>query len=175
MRGYRLVLSLVLVAAPLSAQALTTDIGIRDIGTPQVTLRDRIEGALALPLRTAEMRALGIHDGGIRRLLEAMQARNLPTSEQLEVLATARDAVLEGKPHADFGAFVQGRLDAGLRGASLAQAIHLERLRRTPDSPTVVALAFADEPPAVSQLPDATHPRRAGQVRRYKGTWGRHP
>ena len=99
----------------------------------------------------------------------------LETDEQLDILATARDAVLEGKPHADFGAFVQGRLDAGLRGASLAQAIHLERLRRTPDSPTVVALAFADEPPAVSQLPDATHPRRAGQVRRYKGTWGRHP
>jgi len=175
MQAYKVVLSLMVVATPLAAQALTTDIGIRSIGTPQVTLADRIDAALTLPLRTVEMREVGIPNKAIRRLLDEMQVRNLPTAEQLDILATETDAVREGKPHADFGAFVQGRLDAGERGASLAQAIQAERLRRTPDSAVIQEIAFADVPPAVSQLPDPAHVRRNGSTRPHAWTWGKRP
>ncbi len=183
MQAYKVVLSLIVVAATaslslsadLSAQALTTDIGIRSIGTPQVTLADRIDAALALPLRTVELREVGVRDKSIRQLFEVMGARNLPTAEQLDILTAERDAVREGKPHANFAAFVQDRLDAGVRGVSLAQAIHVERLRRTPSSMGVQQVAFADVPPAESQLPNPAHARRRGAASAHHATWGRRP
>jgi hypothetical protein len=162
-------------AAPLSAQALTTDVGIRDIGTLQVTLTDRINTALALPFRTMEMREAGVPDRSIRELLEVMEARNLPVAEQLDILTTERDGVREGKPHADFGAFVQGRLDAGARGTGLAQEIRTERLRRTPDSMAAQQIAFVDVEAPVSQLPDPAHARRHGSKRWHNWTWGKRP
>ncbi len=175
MQAYQVVLSLVLVAAPLSAQALTTDIDIRSIGTPQVTLADRIDAALALPLRTVELREVGVRDKSIRQLFEVMQARNLPTSEQIDILTAERDAVREGKPHANFAAFVQGRLDAGVRGTSLARAIHEERLRRTPDSMAAQDIAFVEVTPVESQLPNPAHVRRHGSIRPHNWTWGKRP
>lgn len=86
----------------LSAQALTTDVGIRGIATPQVTLADRIDAALALPLRTMEMRDVGFSEEAIRQLLGEMATFNLPTATQLAVLTSARDAVREGRPPLDY-------------------------------------------------------------------------
>ena len=175
MRIYGAGFFLVVLAAPLAAQALTTDIDIRSIGTPQVTLADRIDAALALPLRTTELREVGVRDKSIRQLFEVMQARNLPTSEQIDILTAERDAVREGKPHANFAAFVQGRLDAGVRGTSLAREIHNERLRRTPDSMAAQDLAFVEVTPIESQLPNPAHVRRHGSTRPHNWTWGRRP
>ena len=183
MRAYRVAHSLIIVAATaslslsagLSAQALTTDIGVRSIGTPQVTLADRIDAALALPLRTVELREVGVHDKALRRLFEVMEARNLPTAEQLDILTAERDAVREGKPHANFASFVQARLDAGVRGSSLAREIHDERLRRTPDSMAAQDIAFVDATPVESQLPNPAHARRHGAASAHHATWGRRP
>jgi hypothetical protein len=175
MRVPTVIFSLTIVAAPLSGQALTTDVGIRDIGTLQVTLADRINSALALPFRTVEMREAGVPDRSIRELLEVMEARNLPGIEQLDILTTERDAVREGKPHADFGAFVQGRLDAGARGTGLAQEIRTERLRRTPDSIAAEQIAVVDLDAPVSQLPDPAHTRHHGSRRWHNWTWGKRP
>lgn len=175
MRAYGVGLVLVVVTAPLSAQALTTDIGIRSISTPQVTLADRIDAALALPLRTDDLRAVGVRDTSIRRLFEVMEARNLPAAEQLDILTAERDAVREGKPHAGFATFVQQRLDAGVRGPSLAREIHDERLRRSPDSMAAQEIAYVDAQPAVSQLPNPAHARRRGSSNAHHAVWGRRP
>lgn len=175
MRGQGAVLFLIVITAPLSAQALTTDIGIRSIGTPQVTLADRIGAALALPLRTDDLRAVGVRDTSIRRLLEVMETRNLPAAEQLDILTAERDAVREGKPHAGFAAFVQERLDAGARGSSLAREIHDERIRRSPDSMAAEEVAFTDDQPVISQLPNPAHARRRGGYSAHHAVWGRRP
>jgi hypothetical protein len=175
MRYHGVGLILIVVAAPLAAQELTTDIGIRSIGTPQVTLADRIDAALALPLRTADLRAVGVRDTSIRRLFEVMEARNLPTAEQVDILTAARDAVREGKPHAGFASFVQRRLDAGVRGPALAREIHDERIRRTPDSMAAEELAFGDAQPVVSQLPDPAHARLRGSAPAHHARWGTRP
>lgn len=175
MRSHGVGLFLIVLAAPLSGQALTTDVGIRSIDTPQVTLADRIDAALALPVRTLEMREAGVSDRAIRDVLEVMQARNLPTPEQIDILGAERDAVREGKPHANFGAFVQARLDAGMRGPALAEAIRTERLRRTPDSMASQEIAFVDAQPPVSQLPNPAHARHRGSSNAHHAVWGRRP
>jgi hypothetical protein len=113
MRILTAALTISLLAAPLSGQALTTDVGIRGHTSPQVSLAARIDAALALPLRTMEMRDVGMSDEAIGHLLDEMAAFNLPATAQLAVLTSARDAVREGRPPVEYVTSARRLQEAG--------------------------------------------------------------
>ncbi|MEP7325349.1 MAG: hypothetical protein ABI836_05305 [Gemmatimonadota bacterium] len=86
--------------------------------------------ALMLPVVAAEARDAGVPDGQVRGLIEAIRGRRLPAEDAWRVLDEEVRVVKEGGPRENFGAFVQAKLDAGLRGRELAAAIHEEHRRR---------------------------------------------
>lgn len=123
MRAYRIVASLIVLAAPLSAQTGNPT-------TVEETLIQRITAALELPRLTAAIRETGVPDTTVRSLLNSMDRWRLPNTEQVAILTAERDAARANGPTNNFGAFVQGRLAAGLRGRQLAAAIRAEHLRQ---------------------------------------------
>ena len=86
----------------------------------------RVLAAAELPVSADEARREGAPDGVIRQVLAAMQSANVPADEAREVLDEQRAAMRQHGPVDNFGAFVQAKLDAGLRGRDLAAAIRAE-------------------------------------------------
>lgn len=117
-----LLLALALLAplGPATAQESTD-------GSPR--LRE-IFDAMVLPRISQEAREAGVPEADVRIILEETARRQLPPRETVELLEETTVAVRESGPVDNFGAFVQARLDEGLRGRELAAAIHEEhRLR----------------------------------------------
>jgi hypothetical protein len=106
----------VLICRPLEAQ------------TPD-WIRELLAAA-ELPVSADEARREGAPDGVIQEVLAAMRAANVPAHEAREVLDEERDALRAHGPVDNFGAFVQAKLDAGLRGRDLAAAIRAEHQLR---------------------------------------------
>jgi hypothetical protein len=90
----------------------------------------RVLAAAELPVSADQARREGAPDGVIQQVLSAMQSANVPAHEAREVLDAERDALREHGPVDNFGAFVQSKLDAGLRGRDLAAAIRAEHQLR---------------------------------------------
>ena len=86
--------------------------------------------AADLPVSTAEARAEGVPSDEIRQVLDVMVAQKLPAHEARDVIDEERAARRDHGPVDDFGAFVQSRLQAGLRGRELAAAIRAEHAAR---------------------------------------------
>lgn len=86
--------------------------------------------AAELPVSAAEARREGAPSDEIRRVLEAMRAANVPAHEARGLIEEERVARREHGPVDNFGAFVQSRLQAGLRGRELAAAIRAEHAAR---------------------------------------------
>jgi hypothetical protein len=63
-------------------------------------------------------------------MLDALSRRGVPAADAAAVVQEEVAAVRAGAPTDNFGAFVQGRLEAGLRGRALADAIRAEHERR---------------------------------------------
>ena len=82
--------------------------------------------ALRLPRATQEARVLGVPDSDIRAILDRSRERRLPAADVTELIENGNKAIREHGPIDNFGAFVQSRLDAGLRGRDLAEAIRAE-------------------------------------------------
>ena len=109
-------LALSLIAAPASAQ------------TPdwvQVMI-----SAAGLPIAADSARKEGVPSDDVRAVLESMRNKNIPANEAKDILNEARAAHREHGPVDNFGAFVQAKLDAGLRGRDLAAAIRAEHAAR---------------------------------------------
>jgi hypothetical protein len=115
-RIWILVLATVLPAAPSAAQESSS-------GALASVLQ-----ALLLPRTTQEARTLGVPESDIRGILEKARERRLPAAAVNELLDGENKAIREHGPIDNFGAFVQGRLDAGLRGRELAEAIRAEHV-----------------------------------------------
>lgn len=97
----------------------------------QISVRDRIIGAIDLPRVVDSVRKRGgIPEDEIRIVIEDVRRRRIPASETRDVLDQTDAAIREHGPVDNFGAFVQSRLGAGLRGRALAQAIRQEHARR---------------------------------------------
>ena len=111
-----LALAALLVAAPAAAQ---------DGEATQSILR-----ALRLPALVTEARLAGVPDAQVRGLLDALRHRGLPAADAGSVVHEEVEAVRAGAPKANFGAFVQRQLEAGLRGRALAEAIRAEHGHR---------------------------------------------
>lgn len=86
----------------------------------------KIIGAANLPVSADAARREGIPDTDVRIAIEAMRTARLPAEEARRVLDESRAARREHGPVDNFGAFVQSKLAAGLRGRDLAAAIRAE-------------------------------------------------
>jgi hypothetical protein len=89
-----------------------------------------IIAAAELPVVAAQARNDGIAAGEVRAAIEALERARVRAGDARVVLQEARDAHREHGPVDNFGAFVQARLDAGLRGRELAAAIRAEHAAR---------------------------------------------
>lgn len=86
--------------------------------------------AARLPLAAALARQEGVPDSVVRVSLQALQNAKVNPADAKEVLDEARQEQRDHGPVGNFGAFVQSKLQAGLRGRDLAAAIHAERAQR---------------------------------------------
>lgn len=86
--------------------------------------------AIDLPRVVADLLDDGISADNIVAIIEDVVEKGIPAGETTEILSAASDAVDEHGPVDNFGAFVRGQLDAGLRGRELAQAIREEHARQ---------------------------------------------
>ena len=86
--------------------------------------------AARLPVSADSARAEGVPNNDVRAVIESMRGKNVRAHEAREVLDEARKAHREHGPVDNFGAFVQSKLDAGLRGRDLAAAIRAEHAAR---------------------------------------------
>lgn len=82
--------------------------------------------ALLLPRTTQEARTLGVPESDIRAILDRARERRLRAADVTELFEHENRAIREHGPVDNFGAFVQRRLDEGLRGRDLAEAIRAE-------------------------------------------------
>lgn len=86
--------------------------------------------ALDLPRVMQRAREAGVPDSSIRGILDAMRRRRVPAGEASPAVELEVEAVERGAPKDNFGSFVRGQVERGLRGRDLAAAIHAERARR---------------------------------------------
>lgn len=108
-----LVLATALAAAPSAAQESS--------GMLASVLK-----ALRLPRTTQEARTLGVPESDIRAILDKAREKRVRAADVNELFEHENKAIREHGPVDNFGAFVQRRLDEGLRGRDLAEAIRAE-------------------------------------------------
>ncbi len=109
--------------AALLSLALAVPAAAQDSG------RDRsadILSAILLPGVTREARALGVPDQDVKSILAMARDRRVRAGDLTDVFSHENDAIRKHGPIDNFGSFVQGKLDSGLRGRDLAAAIHAE-------------------------------------------------
>ncbi|PCC75231.1 hypothetical protein SAMN02745121_04046 [Nannocystis exedens] len=119
-----------LVAAPMVAHAAPAAIEASESAADRRTPNERILGALTLPLKAQALRKAGVGEGEVKAGLKAAKDKKLPAGDAAEVLDEAAKATRDHGPVDNFGAFVQAKLDAGLRGRDLAAAIREEHAAR---------------------------------------------
>lgn len=93
-------------------------------------IQARIAAILGIPARADEVRRAGVPDSTVRGVLDILVGRAVPPEEVEQILVAERDAAREHGPTDNFGAFVQARLEQGLRGRELAAAIRAEHVAR---------------------------------------------
>lgn len=115
-------LALLWAAQPAPAQETAAD--------SQAVAVAEILRAIQLPDVSQLLRERGVPPEEIQEVIAAARERGVPASESTDVLEETAEAVEETGPIENFGAFVQERLQAGLRGRDLAEAIRAEHQRR---------------------------------------------
>jgi hypothetical protein len=109
--------------------------------------------AARLPTVTQEARSLGVPERDLQAIFATSRQHRVPAGNLAELLAVENDAVRQHGPIDNFGAFVQEKLDAGLRGQELAAAIRSEHAAR----------GIGKGRPAAAGKPGA-HPGASGSV-----------
>ncbi len=101
-----------------------------DTGQPrlenEVSRVNEILKIIGLPGVAEQARDAGLPEEDIRTIFDEAEKRKLPPAETEILLRESGTAVAESGPVDNFGAFVQSKLDEGLRGRELADAIHAE-------------------------------------------------
>jgi hypothetical protein len=86
--------------------------------------------AAELPVSAAHARSEGLSNRDVREALDAMRTAKVPARDAQMVFDEERIARRTNGPVDNFGAFVQSKLHAGLRGRDLAAAIKAEHAAR---------------------------------------------
>lgn len=113
-----LILATALAVAPAAAEDMHT------------MARESLLQSLQLPRVTQEARLLGVGDRDIRDMFVMARDNRLTTGDLTRLFEVENEAIREHGPVDNFGAFVQARLNQGLRGKELAAAIHAEHAAR---------------------------------------------
>lgn len=92
----------------------------------ELSLLERVQRAAEIVTASEEAREVGMSEEEVNEVLEGARDRGLSPAETGDVLNESTEAVKESGPVDNFGAFVQAKLDEGLRGKELAHAIHEE-------------------------------------------------
>lgn len=92
--------------------------------------RDRLLRASQLPREAQQCREKGVPDEDMKAALRAAKRKGLKADETSDMTAEQRRAIDDHGPVDNFGAFVQSKLDEGLRGRELAAAIRAEHAKR---------------------------------------------
>ena len=114
----------------LGLAPLVADAAPADASAPESSARARILGALDLPLKAQALRKAGVDEPGLKAGLKAARDKKLHAAEAADLLDDAVTAAKEHGPVGNFGAFVKERLDEGLRGKALSEAIRQEHATR---------------------------------------------
>jgi hypothetical protein len=96
------------------------------VSDEEASVLERLQKAAGLIKTSNEAREAGIPEEDVAEVLAGAREQGLSPEETEEVLAESTAAVNESGPVDNFGAFVQTKLDEGLRGQELAAAIHEE-------------------------------------------------
>ena len=113
-------------------------------------LLDKVRTAMNLPVRTAEARDAGVPDERVKSTVWDIFRSGVPAEDATRIFDEEVRIVREGGSKDNFGAFVRSRVEAGLRGRELADAIHAEHARRGMGKP-----AEAGKPGAAGKPGDA--------------------
>jgi hypothetical protein len=117
---------LVLVLAAVSSTSLAQ----RPQRTQPAQRTNELLAAAALPVSAAQARREGASNREVRDALRALRENKVPAHEARLVIDEERSARKANGPVDNFGAFVQTKLKAGLRGKDLAAAIKAEHVAR---------------------------------------------
>lgn len=86
--------------------------------------------AMQLPTQAKQSRALGVPESDLLSILTHARQNQIPAATISDLLWQENDAIRKHGRIDNFGAFVQSKLDQGLRGKELAAAIHAEHAAR---------------------------------------------
>lgn len=121
MKKFLLILGLALLALPILVLAQE-----KTESATEPSLLERVQKAAALIKTSEEAREAGIPEEDVAEVLESARDNGLSPQETEAVLTETTEVIKETGPVDNFGAFVQSKLDEGLRGKDLADAIHEE-------------------------------------------------
>ena len=91
---------------------------------------EQIQRILRLPQTIERARQAGVSDSQVREVLRRTRERGVPAEDAQRTIEQETEAVERGGDRGEFGKFVQSRIDAGLRGRELSEAIRAEHARR---------------------------------------------
>lgn len=97
---------------------------------PTTELGRRLMEAVKLPEIAERTREAGVPAEDVKEAIDAMAKKETRGDEATAAMTAAAEATKVHGPVDNFGAFVQEKLDAGLRGKELAQAIREEHAAR---------------------------------------------
>ena len=100
--------------------------------TAQVTVQARATAAIELPSAAIELRAAGVPPEEVQIVLVEVQERELPAPEVQVFFHRSTRLVRVHGPIPNFGSFVRIKLDEGVRGPALVQAIRIEHRNLPP-------------------------------------------
>lgn len=126
----RIALASVIALALLATRAPAQQEPARDDTTGADAGIAGILEAIRLPDAAEILRERGVPVDEIEAAIEGAREERVPPEDMTGVFTETAETVEENGPIANFGAFVQERLRAGLRGRDLAAAIRAEHARR---------------------------------------------
>jgi hypothetical protein len=103
---------------------------VEEQGSGEETEMGKLLRAIRLPEAAELARREGVPAAEVKEVLEAARSRNLPASDTETILVEETRAVREKGQIDGFGSFVRSKLDEGLRGRELSDAIRAEHAAR---------------------------------------------
>jgi hypothetical protein len=132
------------------------------------TVLDKVRAALNLPVSTNAAREWGVPDERVRTTIWDIHRAGVPAEDAARIFDEEVRIVREGGSKDNFGAFVNDRVKAGLRGRELSDAIHAEHARRGMGKP-------ADPGKQGGKPADAGRPGQQPDGKPEAGERGRYP
>jgi hypothetical protein len=155
------VVAAMVIAAPVMAQDSAQSLALE------------LLQAARLPTVAREARGLGVPERDLQDIFATGRARGISAGSMASLFSEENDAIRANGRIDNFGAFVQERLNSGLRGRDLAAAIHAEHAARGMGRKATVTVVdvhgkpIDDEPsdkPHVSDKPDKLpNPDKSGK------------